>query len=213
MKRTDLYPRVYEALARGFHLIVSHIDAVQAEEKYTDIEKTFSRYFVSALEDAHTECRGSDLGVGAAYKGRQSSRFDIALGKSRRGPFHTAFELKAVRMPRRNEKGLLFDIGQIDVDFRKLQGAEISSGWIVAFVYGPLVDDCRTDGELLRLFHRQMFVDVSLCSQKQRNHRIECFESLGWTGPQSRPNKHRFAALYRPSGSTKALGAVCYRTT
>jgi hypothetical protein len=59
--------------------------------------------------------------------------------------------------------GARYDIGQLVADYLRLSRAKrLEAGYVIAFVYGPLVSDAQSPGKLYRTFHNQMFVDFNV---------------------------------------------------
>lgn len=143
-------------------------------------EKLFANSFTSTLDPASFRTEVSLSELGGVQRMRASSRgaIDCVLHPA------TGLEFKAVRMPRKassGQKGALYDVGQLTADFMRLEDCKkLAGGWVIAFVYGPTVIDCRSDGELYRAFHNQMFVDAEVGRRdKDGSH---------WVGKSARAN-------------------------
>lgn len=98
------------------------------------------------------------------------------------------FEFKVVRLPRWRSN-LLYDVGQLGADFMRLRFATgLDAGWIVAFLYGPLVDDSKSGGRLLRSFSNAMFLDHVLSRQEDlwrfsTPEAQHACDMMGWNQP------------------------------
>lgn len=166
MKRQKLAAALRRALVGDGYLLCKHIETVQDEGRYTGIEAQFEASLLRALklDPNRPRLKVDDIGTTNAYPGRSKGFIDFVIRDNAGAP-DTAFEFKAVRMPRRKSwgKGVRFDQYQIVCDYLRLREAKLcNAGWIVAFVYGPLVRDAQTDGELYRSFHNQMALDTRL---------------------------------------------------
>ena len=100
----------------------------------------------------------------------------------------TAIECKVARLPRQHQNGpagARYDIGPLVADYLRLRDAtELRAGYIIIFVYGPLVADAQSDGKLYRLFHNQMAVDLQIAREHEEEYfnpiLTEAYEELGW---------------------------------
>ena len=106
--------------------------------------------------------------------------------------------------------GALYDIGQLASDYLRLNRAgNLDYGYVIAFVYGPLVLDAQTVGRLYRTFYNQLFVDFSVAKYNKqedltRYRRAAC-RKLAWDkayGCNALPG--RVSAI-----EVGSLGAIC----
>jgi hypothetical protein len=171
--------------------ICAHIEKVQNEGHSGGIEAAFAEAFEAELLCIKIE-REQPLSVIKTHSyyphpktGRylEGGRLDCYLPEK-----GTAFEYKAVRLPRRhsdNVGGALYDIGQLASDYLRLNRAgKLKFGYVIAFVYGPLVLDAQSPGKLYRAFHNQMFVDFSVAKDDNQEdltrHRRQAGRDLTW---------------------------------
>jgi hypothetical protein len=164
--------------------ICAHIEKVQNEGRTTGIEAAFAKAFRAELT-GKIECEQplSIINTESYWKDRTTGRLDCYLPDGQ-----TAFEFKAARLPRRHSdsvSGALYDIGQLVADYLRLSRAKrLEAGYIIAFVYGPLVSDAQSPGKLYRIFHNQMFVDFNVAKGDGQidGRRIErrAYRELEW---------------------------------
>ncbi|RVU03812.1 hypothetical protein EOE18_14670 [Novosphingobium umbonatum] len=131
--------------------------------------------------------------------------------------YEVGMEFKAVRMPRK-KANCLFDISQLSSDYLRLANAKkLAAGWVVAFVYGPMVDDATSGADLMRRFQNQMYVEcqtakiAGLMKECLTSDHLGACESMGWNYPTQRATNTEdvFGVLVKFSG--KSLGAVAIR--
>lgn len=151
-----------EVLGEHQVAICAHIKSVTSKGRYSGIEKAFADPF-----DRHLVRRyGVDVDRRAKTSDIGSRNFFSRLGEHgkvdavyRHPNYPSAAEYKAVRMPRRKGNPL-FDISQISADGQRMRKARaLSSGWVIIFVYGPLVEDCPSDRTLFRDLHNQLYLE------------------------------------------------------
>lgn len=209
MRRTELATILRKVINSEQSDILRHIAGQEKKNRTGGIEGIFARALNKALPSSRRlELDLRAIGATTTVEGRSGGRIDCYIPESR-----TAIEYKAVRMPRTKSQGLSgvrFDIGQLIGDFERLRFAkDLDRGWIIVFVYGPLVGDARSDRDLYRRFHNQMFIDLTLAVNDHQYDRETdiwtSFKELGWTEP---------CAVYEASQARfglkiGSLGAIC----
>lgn len=143
--------------------IYEAIVSVNALDRYTGIEAAFADRFDDYLSGTlnipvDRRKKTSDIGT-LNYFSRQTTVGKVdAVYVEPKG--WSAAEYKAVRMPRR-KGSYLFDISQISADAQRMRKAtKIKRGWVIVFVYGPMVEDSPNDKSLLRDFLGQMYLET-----------------------------------------------------
>lgn len=174
------------ALTENQTAICAHIDERMTIGRYTGIEDTFARPLNETLRNlgvvVEEKMTTADVGTKNFFSRKTTvGRLDAVFVDSSN---LTAAEYKAVRMPRRKGNPL-FDISQIASDAQRLrQATKLTQGWVVAFVYGPMAEDARSDIGLWRDFHSQMFLECQNAiagehmSQSDDNYKLT--RALGW---------------------------------
>lgn len=219
MNREALKNLVSLALTNHSQEVFRHLDSL-GKGGYGGIERIFERSILDQLGITIYKQRTCE-DIGSFNYMRRSDRGFVDLVLPLTGEPVSAFEFKAVRMPR-IKADCCFDISQISSDYLRLANAtKISRGWIIAFVYGPLVDDATSTGDLLRRFHNQMFIEFTLSVATGKlgddwgSEQIVACEKLGWASPMvgAKNEDHRFGVLAKADlrGKTRSIGAVCFR--
>lgn len=111
-----------------------------------------------------------------------------------------------------------FDLSQLLSDFLRMKNAKkVASGWLIAFLYGPMVDDAKSHIDLLRRFSDQMFLEVNRSVQNGRLGKLSKLHNtavnlLGWDklDEMRTPNDTEFCVLVKDYPSEKSLGAWAY---
>jgi hypothetical protein len=205
-----------KALAADGDLIRAHIAGL-GDGAYGGIEGVFETAFkreLGLLNAKQLSCHA--IGTKNYFAKRSRGLIDLVFPDT--CDYNTAFEFKAVRMPRiKGDCG--FDVYQIASDFLRLSRAtRIEFGWIVAFVYGPMVDDAQSSRDLFRRFHNQMFVETMLARESRRlgNLQIRAARNLGWNAPleKAMQTDSGFAIMSKTTMSqkpwqNKSVGAIC----
>ncbi len=168
--------------------ICAHIDSVLAVGRYTNIEKTFAVPFDSYIADrlkvtVDRKKTTDEIGSENFYARSTSVGKVDAVYVEHDG--WTAAEYKAVRMPRRKGDAR-FDICQLGADGQRLRQAKgIKRGWVIVFLYGPMVEDAGSSGTLEFDFLGQMFLDCQnaiadelICEGDDGN--FEFTKLMGW---------------------------------
>jgi hypothetical protein len=163
---------IEQALTAGLEaehdIICAHLGGLKPGRS-TDIEKTMAVSFLKQLGSQKFEKEVPLKALGNTRSGNLSSRtsMDCVLV-----PQGIGIEFKAIRLPRINalgSSGVFWDIGQLTHDYIRITDSrKLTTGYIIIFVYGPLVADAKTDGMLYRHFHNQMFIDYSAASVEQQ---------------------------------------------
>jgi hypothetical protein len=205
-----LKPKLVRALEVRQAEICAHIENVQAKCLTTAIEAVFVNAFESELKSARIkrEVQLDVIRTKSYYEGRKTGRLDCYLPDLR-----TAFEYKAVRLPRRHSNclsGARYDIGQLLADYLRLSRARnLEAGYVIAFVYGPLVSDAQSPGKLYRTFHNQMFVDFNVADgdSKIASRGIvrQAFRKLKWDTGWGTARAPTWAMAVKVG----SLGAIC----
>jgi hypothetical protein len=98
-----------------------------------------------------------------------------------------ALEYKVMRIPRRVHSGVggaRYDVSQLTDAYLRLRHAgHLAHGYLVVFVYGPVVAETATIGGLYRAFHNQLYLDLSVAKEtSQLSLKTEglAFRELGW---------------------------------
>lgn len=215
MKRQELAAAVRAALVQFRSAISDQIETQEIVGRYGGIENKFEAAFkaqVGAKGKKQPKCE--EIGTKNYFPGRHDGSVDLVL--SRKNRILTAFEFKAVRMPRK-KANCFFDVGQLTADYLRMANATAPEhAWVIAFVYGPLVDDASSDGDLLRRFHNQMYVDTMSAiadghfDDDRDTLRLDATLALRWREPMVKISMQGEAFAVRvESGGAKALGAIC----
>jgi hypothetical protein len=185
-----------------------------ATEKRTAlIEKKFSESFqaelkVASADPVKTEVPLKLLGGKPFWPGTTRGSVDIYLPTMKLG-----IECKAVRLPR-NKDTELFDISQLASDALRIRScAELHHGYIVIFVYGPLVLGTTSESQLYRAFHNGLFVDLTIAKQMiaagkgKAEWPLHCRRAakLGWGSVWSGRSLPSEVVVKR----TENVGAIC----
>lgn len=212
MRPSTLKRAIKSALVRDGDAILRHIRGLQ-DGRYTGIESEFEKALLRELgiqRNVRVTCRA--IGSRNYFPGRSAGTVDLVLDEA---TGRVAFEFKAVRMPRK-KADCCFDVSQLTSDYLRLARAtKIDAGWIIAFVYGPLVVDSTNDRDLLTLFRNQMFVETRLSLESKRLQEscgrlhVQAARKMGWDNPLERAllTDVEFAVLVKMGDH--ALGAVC----
>jgi hypothetical protein len=207
MKIQELKEHVSSAINAHRKEIRDHLLTVLARGKTTGIEGIFSAALNTELKgkgvNFRTELSLGEVGVRQFYEGRARGRVDTFLPDSR-----TAFECKAVRLPR-EKSSPKFDLGQLLADYLRLRsGSSLGYGYLVIFVYGAVVGEASSPGSLYRRFHNQMFVDQDLARQTGSLSRdeIEAVNELEWNRAWGSSHPPTYAAAIAVNDF---FGAIC----
>jgi hypothetical protein len=206
---------VERALTTKQARICAHIEKVQCDGHRSGIESEFARAFEQELSGTTiNRPKLCAIETTSYYPGRRGGTLDCHIPGDGTTPGRgTALEYKAVRLPRNYSDsvgGALYDMGQLTSDFLRLARAKrLEFGYVIAFLYGPLVRDTGSPGKLYRAFHNQMFVDFSVSNdQKDQaftpDRRWAC-RRLGWNSARG-GSKVPDGVKAIQHGS---LGAVC----
>lgn len=202
-----------QSLRENEEKIITHINTVHATNRRTKIESVFATSFLGRFHknDYRTEVEGSDFGIKNWFPGhRVNTRLDCFF------PYEgLAIEFKAGRIPR-NYGNELYDISQVASDIMRLRDSRhpsIEAGYIILFVYGPLVEGTSSRLELYRAVHHSYLVDYLIGRGDglgprdeiaQKAHCARC-ELLGWNRP--------WTGRALPPGCivkrTSRIGAIC----
>lgn len=218
MNERHLKRVVSQALGKGQKDISAHLMSL-GKDKYGGIESVFEQVFLRQV-GVKINKRRTCGDIGSYNYMKESERGFVDLVLPQEGVPVSAFEFKAVRMPRK--KDCCFDVSQLASDYLRLaNAAKVEWGWVVAFVYGPMVDDATSASDLVRRFHNQMFVDYTLSvatgdfGDDWGSKQIVACKNLGWDSPMDRAKNedYNFAVLAKADVGRKfqAIGAVCLR--
>jgi hypothetical protein len=190
--------------------ICTHIKTIQNEGRRKGIEAAFARAFEAERPHANIlrQRPPAAIDTESYYPGRKGVLLDCFLPD-----LCVALEYKAVRLPRQhsdNVSGALYDIGQLASDYLRLNRArKLKFGYVIAFVYGPLVLDAQSPSKLYRTFHNQMFVDFSVAKDNEdeclTKHRLEACKDLTWDSAHGESRSPEWVGAVKVG----SLGAIC----
>ena len=192
--------------------IHAHIAAQEAQGRSGGIEHVFANALNRQLEEAgltvKPERDAAELGcrilTGNSIRGQIDATFE------RHGKILACAEYKAARMPRRGNSPL-FILGQLAADYHRMRTAMKAPGtYMAVFVYGPLVGDSSSDGDLWRRFHNQQFIEFQSCLPNglgdfARGNRAAA-KALGWNAVCTEARIPAHGSVARHDG----LGAVIF---
>ncbi|MGO7605166.1 hypothetical protein ACC718_17980 [Rhizobium ruizarguesonis] len=206
MRLQEVRNNLQAAISSHEKAISNHLVSVLAKGRTTGTEGIFTSALNHELTRKGTqfepEAPIEEVGVQQFYKGRKTGRVDIFMPD--RG---TAFECKAVQMPR-SKSSPKFDLGQLLADYMRLRsGRTLNFAYLVIFVYGNIVAQASSPGSLYRRFHNQMFVDQDLAKQagSLSCDEIKAANELEWTRAWGSSQPPAYAAAVKVNN----LGAIC----
>lgn len=210
MDSKELKSYLQSALSKNFKNINKHINGLSCG-RYGGIESKFENAFFKEVGRGEKNVSCHDVGTDNYFPDRGYGFLDFVIRSNE--DYEVGVEFKAVRMPRK-KADCLFDISQLSSDFLRLAKAKkLGAGWVVAFVYGPMVDDATSGADLLRRFQNQMYLEyqtakvAGLMKNLTRDHADAC-DAIGWNLPTQRAanTEKAFGVLVKEGG--RALGAV-----
>jgi hypothetical protein len=202
-----LWDALDRALEESEADIVSHIAAVEVEDKETGIEKQFVTAFEAKLPKGFCRKESSidDFGGKQFFLGRKKAQVDCYIPELK-----MAIEFKAIRLPRIKHNELYY-ISQIAADILRLRSAtKLKSALAVLFAYGPLVEGTTTKNQLYRAFHNNsLFVDTSIAKilrdDEDSGQHCRRARLFGWNKPWTERGCPPGVTVKR----TKRIGAIC----